>query len=399
VAQAQIQRLQRRQPADALRQRRERIAPAQIQRLQPVQRADVLRQRPSLDGVAMVKTLKNKDGTLSQPISNVHDVPPKDADAIWRRWFHFNSVETQAMRFAHRIVTDGCSATVVLDRPAAFVLSTVSGEWTPEALKTTRPMTFAGVDPGMSDVVTVSRTDGAGRPATVTSYSASRYYEKSKIKASKRRTDKWNAETAAEVASLRLDVDRSTADGMRQHITAYLAVVRGLIRHRMEKGYRNMRFMRRVHKAKAVSEICDLIAPPGQFTIVGYGNWGGPSASCPISRRFCGPQQAVKRELWRRRMSVGFRDIDEFRTSILDSETWQRMANMVAKSIVYNKSSKEMAPRAVSRIHKVLHCKTSVIGLRRSKTTWNRDANAAHNILMLLMTELHGYDRPREFCR
>jgi transposase len=46
----------------------------------------------------------------------------------------------------------------------------------------------------------------------------------------------------------------------------------------------------------------------------------------------------------------------------------------------------------VSRIHKVLHCKTSVIGLRRTKTTWNRDVNAAHNILMLLMTELHGYD-------
>jgi hypothetical protein len=99
------------------------------------------------------------------------------------------------------------------------------------------------------------------------------------------------------------------------------------------------------------SEICDLIAPPGLFTIVGYGNWGGPSASFPISRRFCGPQQAVKRELRRRRMSVGFRDIDEFRTSILDSETWQRMENMVAKSRVY-KSSKEMAPRAVSRIHR-----------------------------------------------
>ena len=261
-------------------------------------------------------------------------------------------------------------------------------------------MSFAGVDPGFSDVVTVEKWTSdphAALPST-SSYSSSRYYEKAKIKVSKRRTDRWNTETSQLAAALSSDGDLTSADGMRSCTSQYLAVLRRLVRHRMSRGYRNMRFMRSVHKQKAVDEICDLIAPPGLFTVVGYGDRNGASGS-PISRRCSGPQQDIKRELMRRSKTAALRHIDEFRTSILCSTTWQRMVNMVATSHTRDRRTGEMVQRRKSKIHKVLHCKTSVAGIRRTETTWNRDINAAKNILMILMTELHGFERPVPFCR
>jgi transposase len=53
------------------------------------------------------------------------------------------------------------------------------------------------------------------------------------------------------------------------------------------------------------------------------------------------------------------------------------------------------------RIHKVLHCKRSVRDgpQDRCRATWNRDVNASKNILMLLMLEVLGMERPAAFCR
>jgi hypothetical protein len=86
-------------------------------------------------------------------------------------------------------------------------------------------------------------------------------------------------------------MDTSTMEGQEALVTDYLDVVRGLIDHRFNKGYRNMRFLRYVFKQKAVNEIC-MIAPPDQFTVVGFGDWNGPGGTC-IKRRYCGPLQDI----------------------------------------------------------------------------------------------------------
>ncbi|PNH00057.1 hypothetical protein TSOC_014140 [Tetrabaena socialis] len=101
---------------------------------------------------------------------------------------------------------------------------------------------------------------------------------------------------------------------MRLHVTAYLANIRELLRHRFDKGYRNMRFLRSVFKRKAVEDICNLIAPAGKVTLVGFGNWSGGKGS-PISRRTCGPLQDIKFCL-RQRPDVFLKELDEHRTSV-----------------------------------------------------------------------------------
>jgi hypothetical protein len=193
---------------------------------------------------------------------------------------------------------------------------------------------YSGTDPGITDVATVAHfkvVDGTNQPTETSSYSSSRYYEAAKIKLSARRTARWNEETSDEHIMLSRDMDTSTMEGQEALVTDYLDVVRGLIDHRFNKGYRNMRFLRYVFKQKAVNEICNMIAPPDQFTVVGFGDWNGPGRTC-IKRRYCGPLQDIKRELKRRTDSVAFRTVWEYLTSMTCHLTWKRLTNMVAAS-------------------------------------------------------------------
>jgi hypothetical protein len=348
----------------------------------------------------LVTTLKDRDGNPRQTLSKCVDkVHPEESDKVWRKWFNINSIETKSRRFGHLILTDGCGARVVLDKPSAHILSTEATEASKFRISpTTLPVQLGGVDPGISDIVTVAHqaVDTPDTHPTISSYSSSRYYEKAKYKVSGRRTSRWNRQTSTLTDSLQTAANLGTEEGMSESVRAYMAVVRRLTDHRMRRGYRNMRFMRAVHKQKAVDEIVDIVAPRGWFTVVGYGDWQG-SGSSPISRRFSGPQQDIKRELMRTNR-VAFGNIDEFRTSVLCNETWQRMENMVAVSHTRDRTG-EMVLRQKSKIHKVLHCKISVSGARRTKTTWNRDVNAALNMLMLLKRTMRNEDRPTEFSR
>ena len=334
-----------------------------------------------------------------------NNVSPKDQTTLWRKFFAVNSVETFERYFSNRISTDGVAVTVYMERWQACVLSSQSPEMDVNSIETDRgkkDVIFAGVDPGVTDVVTVAHTrdesiTGAKAvPADVSSYSSSRYYEEAKFKASKRATDAWNEETDDSIQRIDHASDRSQVLGMEAHLSTYLAELRGLLKHRAQRGYRNMRFMRYRFKQIAVGAICDLIAPPGSYTVVGYGDWSGLQGSL-LKRRFSGPQQDIKREL-RGRASVLFRSVWEYRTSVTCHETWRRLTNMRAVSHSYDRTSRAMVERKRGSIHKVLHCKSSKHAPGRDGGgTWNRDVNAARNILMLLMLEVRGAARPAEF--
>lgn len=330
-------------------------------------------------------------------------------DAAWRKHFNVNKVETRTRAFGGRISTDGYAVSVHMASTQANVLSTVNGEWDRERIERERrgkPVQYSGVDPGFTDVVTVAHSrklqglqPGADKsvPATVTSYSSSRYAEAAKLKASARRTAVWNAETAVEVASLELETDRSTVQGLSAFTRSYLAVYRTVLTHRATRGYRAMRFMRYVFKQRTVSAICDLIAPRNAYNVVGYGDWNGGSGS-PIKRRWAGPQQDIRREL-RRRSNVLFWNVWEHKTSVTCHRTWRRLSNMRAVTTSWKRSSRSMETSAKRvSVHKVLHCRSSDGAAGRSGGyTWNRDANASRNMLMLMMLAVLGVDRPKEF--
>lgn len=359
----------------------------------------------------MVHGLRRRDSTCCQGLSaHYRKVADRlaqqtdiEADSIWRTWFNINGIETHSTRFGYRIVTDGVGVTIVMDKPSAHILSTADATDDPIAIPVvpqSRPVIFAGVDPGLGDVVTVAHQERRDAPekgqtfaTNISSYSGKQYYEKAKFNTSRRRTNKWNTETATMHESMRADRDHGTEAGFHMTLRYVLANARPLLMHRMTKGYRNMRFMRKRFKMKVVNDICDVIAPPSNYTVIGYGDWKGIGAT-PIKRACSGPQRDIKRELLRRQREKRclFAHVNEFRTSILSSDTWERMVNMRAASTVVNKDGLR-EKRDVSKIHKVLHCKNS------AKTTWNRDVNASINILLLLMLRVNGRPRPREFRR
>lgn len=347
----------------------------------------------------IVGGLRRHDGSRLCTINSPAGATASASDVVWRGLFNVNAVETATRRFGHQIVTDGCSVSVLMKTNRAHVVNDgdITESWQLGNGSSGRPVAYVGVDPGVTDVVTAATYSVRGGEPVISSYSSSRYYHDAKFKLSNRRTNRWNTETKSLGESLKVDASRSTVHGTSQAISAFLAAFRKLLAHRAERGYRNMRFLRHVHKQRTVAKICDLLAPSDRLSIIGFGDWSGVGDT-PIQRRFCGPLQDIKRELRHRAAqsnTVRLGKVWEYRTSVTDHMTWTPLTNMVANRTVRTRDGEREVKRA--RIHKVLHARNSVVGFGHTKTTWNRDANAARNILMLMMMQLHGMCRPQVF--
>lgn len=314
---------------------------------------------------------------------------PEEHRVQWHEHFNLRLVESCTRQFDHRILTDGCTVSALMAKSSCLVCP-----MHPIQHSFSGPHTrFCGVDGGFTDVVTAAWTDGK-----TTSYSSARYYEAAHYNVSRRRVEAWNRGTEAlarEVPSAATcDMER-----LLDHTQTYILLLPKMLEHRALHGYRNMRFLRYQGKQRAIQDICDTLAPPGVPTVIGFGDWSGGHSS-PISRRCAGPLQEIKHELAARE-NVELHSIGEYKTSITCHCCWGKLQNMKATSIKVNKDgTREAQPR--HKIHKVLHCKPSGLGdvtISRCGHTWNRDVNAAKNMLMLLMLQRKGWQRPDPFCR
>ena len=227
--------------------------------------------------------------------------------------------------------------------------------------------------------------------AHIHSYSSAQYYQKAMFDHSRRRTDRWNAETEDVVAALPTP---KTADvgALETAVRAMLPVLPGLLEHRRARGYRKMRFLRYCRRKRAIAELVDAVAPPdAPLLCIGFGDWNGGSKS-PVSRRTCGPLQEIKFQL-SRRPNVWLSVVDEYKTSQMCSCCQQKLCNMKAAGVI-TKRDGSTAER-FGRVHQVLHCRNSEgRSTGRCNTTWNRDANAALNLLVITKAAVEGRERP-----
>lgn len=325
------------------------------------------------------------------------DLSCNDTRRFWDKSFNLNAVETRNNRFAFRILSDGYAVSVQLHG--------LTGDGnvckTSDHLEKDIPNygRRVSVDPGFSDVATA--TDNKGRTV---SYSSVKYYEDAGFFHSARRTSEWNAETET-ITSLIPTSQTIQIETFLEFVKNYLDYLPDLLKHRGERGYRKMRFMRYTKRQMAIIAICDMIAPSGQVSEVGFGDWNG-GAKSSISRRTSGPIKAVKQEL-QRRHHVRFHILDEYNSSKTCCLCHGRLTNMRAnttrKKRKMNEYGKLITEDVVrfGNVHKVLHCKSG--GQRDSisckGTTWNRDVNASRNLLLLLELKLQGKGRPPAFCR
>ncbi|MEW5315214.1 MAG: hypothetical protein WDW38_006660 [Sanguina aurantia] len=229
----------------------------------------------------------------------VGDGRSMDKRAFWLKYFDLKCVETGHGRcFGGSINTDGSGVSILMERPSALIAACTEpccAEMR-TVLRERDICRAVGVDPGFTDVVTVAAADGSkpsGGHATEKDRVLARY---------------------------------------KPYLVRYLAILQTVLQHRFDRGYRNMRFLRGVHKRRAVNEICALIAPPDKVTLVGFGDWGGGSGS-PISRRTCGPLQEIKLQL-SKQPNVYMKVLDEHRTSQTCNGCLQQLSNMRAMSTV-----------------------------------------------------------------
>lgn len=326
--------------------------------------------------------------------------------SLWAKYFNLRAVETSRRHFRDRILTDGYAVSVLVSPREPGNASRGKSDSTLEEMREMirlncpdRSIVKVGIDPGFDDIITASFSDGR-KPV---SYSSAQYYEKAKIFYSQRRTSTMNEATKKDTDSLLGNGGCRTADPqqMATFLVTYLRVMRPLVIHRMMNQYRKLRFLRHVSKQQVVEQIVDKIVggrKEGDLSlmIVGFGDWSGGYSS-PVSRKCAGPIQMLKDKIGQRQ-NAAIKAVDEFRTSQLDSQSWEKLWNM--KAVTYKKTKDGRIVEVLNnKVHKVLHCKPSDASMRGRVTTWNRDVNASINILMLLEHELRGFDRPEAFRR
>lgn len=327
----------------------------------------------------------------------------EDASMILKKYFNTNLIETKNRKFGNRIITDGVAVSVFMHKKCALVCpnncpceKTLKDLHVRSLLERENKdhVRVASVDPGFTDVATTIDQYGV-----IKSYSSKKYYETALYNMSARRTNKWNNETL-ELTSSVPDPETDNLVNFKVFVSTYLNVLPKLLKHRSDKGYRNMRFLRFQKKQQAIKDICEMIAPLSELSVVGFGDWNGGNGT-PIGRRCAGPLQEIKLYLSKCEYVV-LMSIDEYLTSKRCSDCGNELCNMRAKSTIYKKKIKTV--RDVGKIHKILHCRSSQAGTPseaspRCGTTWNRDVNAAKNILNLTILQMQGLPRPQALMR
>jgi len=337
-----------------------------------------------------------KDMKKESFVSDGRQLNEGERRSVWEKYFNINAVETRTNRFAYRILSDGYGVSIQLEGLSSENSHRLCREDSKSPIDLGREVS---VDPGFADIVTTR--DNRGKTM---SYSSAQYYEDAGFNHSCRKTQKWNTDTEPIIkdipSSQTIDVSRYL-----KYVKSYLHHLSSLLEHRAEKGYRKMRFFRYTRKQKAVKQICNLIAPPDEMSVVGFGDWNGGAKSC-ISRRTSGPIKAIKQEL-QQSCNVKYHSIDEFRSSQRCSLCHNRLTNMKAFTTRIRRKRGEDGKiveektRSYGRVHKVLHCTSGGLGDSLScGTTWNRDVNASRNILDFLQMETtKGGKRDKVFCR
>lgn len=330
----------------------------------------------------------------------------QDASCILGKYFNTKLVETANRKFGNRIITDGAGVSILMNKRSALICpndcpctGTLKILYANSLLERRNKdhVRVASVDPGLTDVVTSMDQYG-----NASSYSSAKYYEDALYNMSNRRTSGWNKDTKA-LTDLIQGQETSRMQKFEQYLGAYLTHLRPILNHRMNKGYRNMRFLRYQMKKKAIKDICDMVAPPDEFSVIGFGDWQGANGT-PISRRCAGPLQEIKFEL-SSRSNVVMLSIDEFCTSKKCSVCSRDLVNMRASTTSYVRVEGVKTKRVeVKKVHKILHCGSRQAGTSPLETpscglTWDRDINASKNILTLTLLLMQGLPRPQALTR
>ncbi|KAL3143517.1 hypothetical protein ABBQ38_002321 [Trebouxia sp. C0009 RCD-2024] len=310
-------------------------------------------------------------------------------------------------QFKHRLSTDGVSVGVTTfnskqtqppppaksakrkrnaSRPSTWV----------QGLPANTPLTatrILGLDPGRNSLFTAvihegQATDSLQAPIPikhqVLSWSRSRWQEASGIKHAKLMRELWlHDDPILQEDLLTTPTPKvSSTAAFGRHIHHRLTHLPAAVSHFGARKYRQLRWSRYMQKQRAMASMCNSITSGKSDTIVAYGD---AKFACCGKGNEATPTTSLRKKLGK---ACKVYDVDEFRTSKLCCACHHAMAGMPLPSIERCRNDGDYS-------YSVRLCSNR--GCERMM--WNRDVNAAINMLKLFLAWTSGADKPSAFAR
>ena len=255
---------------------------------------------------------------------------------------------------------------------------------------TGRPPVYIGADPGRKDLVTVVRDMGDGEKPKAVHFSSGRYYHESKFKYRLRKQQRWLkasglAEWWGATPSLKLGNAESTLDNVA-YLFASNDSMTTMFSLRGSRKCRKLRWKAYIHQkktlAKFAAEILDGL-PTDRVTVVAFGdasfNHASPGhAPTPHTRHL---RDLLRRNKERLRWP-------QYRVHVVD--IWEFNTSKVCSKCHATRRLREL--KGVTQDHFVRRCDEP-----SCRSIWNRDVNAALNMVYLAKLICRGKDRPPLF--
>lgn len=317
----------------------------------------------------------------------------------WTRMFRVKKHETKHRFFSHEIVTDGKSARLLMYRrieASASNEKTKSKKADPRAygvpsVDWTRVEIVRSIDPGKRAMATsagVTFIEDRSETDTlpILQFSSKGFYHDARYVETRRKEDLWKSKNK-DVLRVENDLTRtvrnySNVRDAKERMLGLWRAMDVLVPYYSANRFKNTRLNRFVGAKKALGSIVSKITgerPDKTSTVIAMGDWGAKAMGikgCPG-----GPIARLERGL--RKVATVFK-VDESYTS---KTCWcchqQAMQNMMTQ---------DHRGRRV-KVHGVLHCQSSDC----KGKTWDRDHNAALNILEIAMCLVKGWERPSCF--
>ena len=295
------------------------------------------------------------------------------SNELWRLVFNVKSLETSRRKFANRISTDGCSASVYLQVPGQ---EPGKGDGGYSVLRTGDKdifSTFIGIDPGRDYVCSAfagkfNEYNGKSRCVQVSTQELrhdSKMIQQKKWMRKQTQRHQEYGRISTSLPTLRIGALQTLAENIR----LTLASMDYLFRFQRKLGFRNWRFKTKRFGEKALTKAVRKILDGAQDitkVLVGFGDW---------SEQDClkGTEKAPVKKMRKMLGSMGAKviKVDEYRTSKCCSHCM--------------KGDNENVRYNDTKCHRIIRCNNS-----ECKTYWNRDVNGSRNIRSVLMSMVLG---------
>jgi hypothetical protein len=365
--------------------------------------------------------IKICNGSLIDIISIVDQKPTdysrlNDLHLLWDSYFNLKMVETQRVRFANEITTDGYSVNITMkklkpgavipydhkvdDETKVHIISTIRAK-----NKANKPVkkfkvkpdvindwdsysNHLGLDPGKRSLFTTYDDTGQIKKCARNEYRNMIGFTKDNKKINARKD---NIEIISQLNQYSFKTSKlnNYLNSLRQ-----VLLIITPIQSEYNKGfYRKLKFTRYIKKTHTYKKLCDRLTYGNTCkTLIGYGTGlcNGTNikgAAMPVKGFY---------DYLSKQRNIKVIKINESYTSKMCSQCHHETGQF--KDWHYWKIKDETEP-----LHYKLEM-SSTYGLRRCihnecRITWNRDVNAARNIHHLLSTEGRGLDRPEYLCK